>query len=382
MLLMKDLINGIEDEEMIKMLRQVSICDFTKCIAQFAGLNIAEVDDNVIKHYLLTWAKNKLKFFKKMGGKLRVDSKISYKNKDVDKTGEYHSLCKDFPTYSPWLEEFSYLPTNKISSIGEIGYSMRERIRKYIPECRSLEGMTITHFFKKYLKAPDELVTALGRIYENNNIEAIHTISINPIDIMLASENPYNWTSCYRLELFIDCSHADGCLAAVLDDSSLITYVWTKEGSYNLYDTFFFKSNIRYYHMRQFISIEPTKMEAIHFNAVYPAKDAYGADFLKVMREKVEFFLDPDAVWTRNNCCSCWRKNPYGYGEFDNDNIYKIKKAKDEEWLVYNEDIECPDGCGDILYGSDYAGNLFYNGDGFRAECFVSDDADWEEDMY
>ena len=99
------------------------------------------------------------------------------------------------------------------------------------------------------------------------------------------------------------------------------------------------------------------------------------------MREKVEFFLDPDAVWTRDNCCSCWRKNPYGYGEFDNDNIYKIKKAKDEEWLVYNEDIECPDGCGDILYGSDYAENLFYNGDGFRAECFISDDADWEEDM-
>ena len=98
------------------------------------------------------------------------------------------------------------------------------------------------------------------------------------------------------------------------------------------------------------------------------------------MREKVEFFLNPDAVWTRGNGSECWRKNPYGYGEFDSDNIYKIKEAEDEEWLVYNEEIECPDGCGEFLYGSDYTEeNFYYSGDGFRAECFIQDEMDWEE---
>ena len=129
----------------------------------------------------------------------------------------------------------------------------------------------MTHFFKSCLQAPDELVTRLGRIWEHETITGTHTISIDPVDMMLASENPYDWQSCYRLETFDGGSHADGCLAAVLDDSSLITYVWNREGKYSLYNRYDFKK-IRYYRMRQWVSVSPSQ-NSIHFNDIYPRKN-------------------------------------------------------------------------------------------------------------
>lgn len=36
------------------------------------------------------------------------------------------------------------------------------------------------------------MITALGRVWENNNMKATFTLSIDPVDIMLSSENPYN----------------------------------------------------------------------------------------------------------------------------------------------------------------------------------------------
>lgn len=92
------------------------------------------------------------------------------------------------------------------------------------------------------MNAPDELITNVAAIFENQKVKATHTISIDPVDMMLASDNPYNWTSCYRLELERDDSHADGCLAAILDNSSLIAYVWNNEGKFELYENIILKA--------------------------------------------------------------------------------------------------------------------------------------------
>ena len=90
-------------------------------------------------------------------------------------------------------------------------------------------------------------------IFENDTITGTYTISIDPVDMMLASENPYNWQSCYRLETPNEASHADGCLAAILDSSSLITYIWDKEGKFNLYNHDL--KCIRYKRIREWIAI-------------------------------------------------------------------------------------------------------------------------------
>ena len=379
MLIKKDLL-AAADEQYRPMLKEVSIPDFTKCIAQFSGLHISKVSDEVVKTYLLTWAKNKYRFYQLLGNKLKIDNNIKYKEENKNVEAEMRALEKDFPAYALWLDGFRYTESNKIN-IRDVDYDVR-RITNNIFPGFCLDGTSITHFFKSYLKAPDELVTAIGRIWENEIVEGKYTISIDPVDMMLASENPYNWTSCYKLDTN-DCSHADGCMAAILDDSSLISYVWHKEGKFLLYNEYDFKK-IRYYKMRQWISISPNQT-AIHFNAIYPGK-RYSEDFEKSLRKIIENLVNENAVWKKNSGwdTSCNRALCYGYGEFDSYRIYKIKDAKDEVWETYNEQILCPCGCGDYLVGSDWDDDYDgynYNGEGFIAENFYEkeDDRCWCE---
>ena len=379
MLNKKDLLKDVE-EKYIPMLKEVNIPDFTKCIAQFSGLHIGEVADDIIKEYLLTWAKNKYRFYKMLGDKIKVDNNITYKDENVNVDTAMRDLEIEFPIYALWLEGFRDAENNKLRE-RDVEYSTRNAIKRLFPECR-LEGCLITHFFKSYLKAPDELVTKIGKIWEHQTIEGSYTISIDPVDMMLASENPYDWVSCYRLEVYNDSSHADGCLAAILDDSSLITYVWNREGKFSLYDRYEFK-NIRYYRMRQWISISPNET-AIHFNDIYPGKN-YSNDFNKMLRVIVENLVNEEVIWQHNEGynTNCHRAEPYGYGEFHAGNIYKIKDAEDEIWEVYTESILCPCGCGGYLPGTDGAeddcGNQYeYNGDGFVAENFYIEESEEE----
>ena len=63
MLMKKDLLNSM-DSLYGDMLKTVSIPDFTKCIAQFAGMKVQDIPNEVIRDYLMTWAENKYKFYK------------------------------------------------------------------------------------------------------------------------------------------------------------------------------------------------------------------------------------------------------------------------------------------------------------------------------
>lgn len=376
-----DILNSldlIDREEIGPMIKLVNIPDFYKCIAQFAGLGITEVDDQVMQRYLITWAKNKKKFFPMLGNSLRKDMSFKYKHSRDDINDEIEDLSKEFPVFCYWLESFSEQRKNKIDTTRNFSYNFIRRVDKYFPQYKMV-GSTITHFFKSCLKAPDELITKIAAIFENETVEANYTISIDPVDMMLASENPYNWVSCYRLETSNDSSHADGCLAAVLDSSSLITYVWNNEGKFKLYDSFEFKS-IRYKRMREWISIAPD-FTAIHFNKIYPGKD-YEDDFEKQLREMVETtvcdFTNHENKWRRSyGGSSCYREHEeYGYNEYDDDYIYVLTSSNNSgEWYVYDEPIECPCGCGGTIPGSDndeYGDDeVEYNGDGFCCENFI-----------
>ena len=102
MLIKKDLL-AAADEQYRPMLKEVSIPDFTKCVAQFSGLHISKVSDEVIKTYLLTWAKNKYRFYQLLGNKLKADNKIQYQDENKDQETEIKALEKDFPAYALWF---------------------------------------------------------------------------------------------------------------------------------------------------------------------------------------------------------------------------------------------------------------------------------------
>lgn len=375
MLLTKDLIKDVE-EKYAEMLEQVNIPDFTKCIAQFSGLKINEVSDFVIKDYLITWAKNKYEFYKMLGNKLQLDKKLDYKKQRNSIQKEITDLCRKYPTFILWLKAFQNCKMNKIESPYDLDFHVRLAIQEFFPELH-IGGTSITHFFKSYLKAPNDLITSIAAIFENDRIQANYTLSIDPVDMMLASENPYDWNSCYRLEN-LDSSHADGCLAALLDNSSLISYIWKNEGKLRIYDKYEFKS-VRYKMSRQWISVHP-KMCAIHFNAFYPKEDEYEEDFLKDTRAIIENqicrYKNYENKWKKNEKFECYRGlgERYGYDEFKDNRIYQLSnipfelEVKEYEWTVYNEKILCPCGCGCFLEGSDNHNDIEYNGDGFCAE--------------
>ena len=96
MLNKKDLLENVE-EKYIPMLKEVNIIEFTKCIAQYSGLNIQEVNDDVIKEYLLTWAKNKYRFYEMLGNKMKVDTKIQYNSDELKVEEKMNELKKGYP---------------------------------------------------------------------------------------------------------------------------------------------------------------------------------------------------------------------------------------------------------------------------------------------
>lgn len=398
----------IEREQYADMIKQVNIPDFYKCIAQFSGLPISKVSDDAIAEYLTTWARNKYRFYKMLGNSLRLDQAFKYIRQGKDLKGDFDLLGKAYPAYYYWLKQFRSCTKNKIEN-DDLSWQLKDTLNDLQ---FNVIGSSLTHFFKSKIDAPDELVTKIGRLFENDEIEATYTISIHPVDMMLASENPYDWNSCYRLELDRSDSHADGCLAAALDDTSLITYVWDNEGEFSLYDNFKFKK-VRYYRMRGWIAIEK-EWKAIHFCGVYPGRSNYDDAFLQQLREIPEALVAKHAGvanswrknvyvqvksgdWTNNRAqVKCLRDKYYGYSEFEDDKIYVNTELLPEPKGVidsndfhqlniytYNEYITCPCGCGTLLVGSDecvdeYEEGWYYNGEGFICDSFYQQEAEYK----
>lgn len=369
MLLTKNLIEGAKPEY-VEMLKEVNIPDFYKCIAEFSGLSMDRIDDEQVKEYLLTWAKNKYEFWKLLGNKLRLDQPFTYKKMRDNIRQELDDLEMDYPAYSLWLDCFRRATKNEVEW-RELDWSTRDKLNKLFPQ-NKFDGCSLTGFFKRMLNAPDELVTKLAHIFENDEIKATHTISIDPVDMMLASENPYNWESCYRLETDNCSSHADGCMAAVLDTKSLITYVWNHEGKLKIYNEYDFKC-VRYKRMRQWVALSE-KMTTIHFNTIYPGKD-YDDELEKHFRDMVESvvanYLGIRNMWRqvdRESNVSTTRYYDYGYGEFRRAYMWYQSDSTPESIKVYDEEINCACGCGTAICGSDEGKE--YLGEGFTCTGF------------
>lgn len=379
----EDLFNATE-EKYHKMLSMVNIPNFTKCIAQFAGLGVKEVSEAVLIEYLKTWAKNKYRFFKMLGEQLIYTTPFEYENPDTNHTyHEFQLLKKQFPVWGPWLTIFQGVRQNKIEHIRDIGWSNMDTIEELFPGSAAV-GSTVTHFFSQRLHAPEELITAIGRVFEAKRVNGNWTFSIDPVDMLLASENPYSWKSCYRLTVPNDCSHADGCVAAMLDTSSVITYIWTNQGKMQLYSHEL--KDIKYKKMRQWITISPN-MTCLHFNKIYPSENTYGKELCKELRalteEMVAAYNNMPNEWKinskkdANNRAMVERLKLYGYEEFEQEIYVNASIEQGERWHVYNEEILCPCGCGSFLLESD-GYHVEYTGEGFNCNNMFLED--YEED--
>jgi hypothetical protein len=376
MLKTKDLIENI-DEKYVPMLKQVNIPDFTKCIATLAWKEMVDIRDDVIKRYLLQWAESKYRFYQMLGNKIKVDCPFTYNRLKSETKERLINLKQEFPAYIPWIEVLRECSANKLTN-REMSWELRKWICEGFPQFK-YEGSSITRFFKSCLGAPDTLVNRLAQVFENSTVDATYTISIDPVDIMLASESPYDWSSCYKLDPRDEGNHADGCLAALIDSSSLITYVWNKEGEYQLDASHLKFKSIRYKKMRAWISISPD-FNAFYMNHIYPGKGEYGEDFEKKLRviieKNISDYVKLEDKWMPQYDSLCYRKYPYGYDEYSEDDRTYIRLGFEDlvpNWTVFDVRVKCPCGCGLAMPGF-YDSNASncdyteYNGGGYGCQ--------------
>lgn len=386
MLSMSELLEGME-EKYIPMLQTVNIADFTKCIATFSGIRLDDIKDRVIKNYLQTWAKNKYEIYKMLGNKTQFDQYASFRKRDDNHNEDFLALGKEYPAYYLWFEAFRNQTSNKIS-MNLVRGDYRWSISDFVDY--ELNGTTLTRFFKNKLNAPDELVTKIGRIFEYDKIDGTLTFSIDPVDIMTASENPYNWSSCYALGVNETENHADGCMGALLDHAQLISYVWKNEGKLTIgEDGDYELKNVRYKMMRAWVAFSP-HFTTLHFNEIYPNKDICGEDFVATWRQAIESkianYLGKEDLWVKTSELETRvyveRVNGYGYTEFRKDRMYNLKSEEPEDINVFDVQYFCPCGCGTEMPGAYPSnGDMYYNGYGFvhdnleeRIYCEYCDD--------
>lgn len=370
MLNMSKLIQGIE-EKYIPMLKKVDIPNFTKAIAVFSNLKLNEISDDVIKDYLHTWAKNKYFLFKFLGNNLTKNEKVFLKKDDEDKKNQIRILKEKYAYALFWIDEFSYFKENKII-MSDLNHYLKSTIRDLFME-EPKDGISITNFFKNWLKAPEELVTDLAKLWEGQDGDYYnYTISIDPIDYMFASETPFEWSSCYSIhKAENEETHADGCLAAMLDGAHAISYTWKNEGKYAI-NKFEFK-NIKYKHLRQWIVFSKDLLK-LYFCRLYPESrrdgdNAYERTLRLVVERMVSEYLGIKDNWVKTDEVrgNIIRVKPYGYDEFHQESIiihksllensnYTLSELLEslEPIEVYTETIKCPCGCNSYLEGTDF----------------------------
>lgn len=350
MLTRKELIKDVESKY-VPMLEQVNIANFIKCIAVFSGLNLDEVADFRIKEYLLIWAENKYRLFELFGNKIFIDFDINYE--DPDHRNHIKDMYKDltlkYPVYAPWINMFTYSRENLINE-RDIEWKNTKLIQELFVNKKIVNTLPITKFFKQYLTAPDELITDIGRIYENKKIKGIYTWSIDPVDMMLASVNGYNWTSCYSIK---NGGYATGCLAAVLDENSTISYIGAKNKDLKL-ESYGLK-NINDKKIRMWVDINED-FESLFFHDTYPCRDAQDS-FKSTLRDCIETYIanykNVKNIWTPVSTDLYNRIFVYGYDESRNGCGYVLKEAfqrenEDEQVFnikIYTHEYKCACGC-------------------------------------
>lgn len=365
MLKREELLEGM-DKKYHKMLSEVNIADFTKTIWVWSGDREA-TSDAVIREYLQTWATNKYPLYKTIGG-IRKDTPIDFEpvaNND-DVRGQYLQIAKDFPAYAPWLIT-CFEDLDKEGKIVDDYSPFKSYVVKTFPGAyESMVGMKITGFLSKFLRAPEELITQVAAIYEFKRIKGTYTLSIDPVDIMLASENPYGWRSCYAL----DGEYADGLMASVLDPQIAIGYIWERDGVLVIGSGEYKLKNIRYKRMRQWVVINE---DSAGFCKMYPGKDNVGVQLQAEARNIVGKIINPELNWYENKI-SLRRVYSYGYSEFVSltgifgyEGVCKIED-------VYSVQIKCPCGCGEYLPDEKDSYSTRYSGDGFICNNFYEEE--------
>ena len=313
------------DEKYHKMIKEINFNNFINTIKIFA--NDEYLDNLSVLYYLTKWAENKYWIYEKMGG-LSKEIIINYTASNFA-TEELKALYLKYPLYSLWLKEILKVD-NKMSPTFWTEIVFKDR---------KFGDMKVTTFFKKYLAAPEELITDISKLLNSCKLKGTYRLSIDPVDMMTAACSNYEWSSCYNIQKSHQgTNHSDGCLAAVLDSSSMIGYVYTKTETVE--DVLGNIVDLPQKKLRHWINLT-ADARAMHIAKTYPNKDVDVPmkDCAQILVSEI-FNMPND--WSKNEGTDYTTKRKYDYGFNEFKGALYMNTPTDERIICYNEKIVDP----------------------------------------
>lgn len=260
-----------------------------------------KLTDDVVKSYLVRWAKAKYHWYILFGKKLRFEEQIEVEKNDNWYDGKLRDIYDQFPIYKYAIQ---YVNINEVKN-NKMEYYPKE----WENDKRITKGMKFTKFVALF--GNNDLDMEVSKLYQDKGICKI-VISIEPNDYLTASVNRSGWRSCHN---FFDGEWRQAPLAYMLDGSSAVSYVYDKEVDYNY--KWKFKTNSKKW--RQMIYWDGTTSTTV-FSRQYPYVSDYYANKIREMFE-TKFSEEFDAE-------NKWKK----FSDSERANV-KVKKAG----YVYND---------------------------------------------
>lgn len=212
-------------DEMIKL---VDVKKFTNIIrARLIKDNkitgIESLTDEWAKNYLLTWAKNKFKFYKLFGNKLTLEIDVDVKPDNNEMMRKWQEIREQFPLLEPIFNQIgdSTIIENNVRRPGD--YAIW---RGFFKDTRVKENMSFTKFISLFEN--QKLEMEVSKLYQEKGKGHL-VISINPIDYLTVSINASQWDSCHH---FMKGAYRNAGLSYMNDKTSLVSYRSDREVKY------------------------------------------------------------------------------------------------------------------------------------------------------
>ena len=180
-----------------------------------------------LKRHLKSWATNKNHIYKLFGNKLKIEQEVDSFLSQI----EIEKIVKGFLKGIKNNVELS-LVYNFLNS--KINYEKHDEIASnYLQEnmeyfgVKFNAGMKISRILPRLTtkKYSDWIQVEYSKIVQSFSVKGTAVLSIDPVDYVTMSENKSGWRSCQAL----DGEYCTGTLAYMMDGSSVVAYVKTKD---------------------------------------------------------------------------------------------------------------------------------------------------------
>lgn len=384
----QDILSKIKEEN-LEMVRLVHLDNFIKCIGNLFGKSYKEIFEydtycDSIAYYLNNWAEQKRWLYDTLYNKsLTISTKFEEKLDVTNYRDQFMQLSEIEENYlfRPYLAflagHVAYKDgqaCNLYTSNSPAFYSCDNY---YLPQAftdkiNQEKEIKITTVASKYFHLPQKLVDALGRILDNNKRKCTLTLSIDPVDILTCSVNPYNWTSCYSIANHCG-SHADGALAAMVDSSSQVIYGWIDEGELELTKSCSLK-NVKFKLFRSWLNLA-SDFKTLYVTTAYPYRDTEHTKEIRLAVEDIlDKYLNNTEKWHQFGTVTKRVMN-YGYDEFSRSG-YSLHSSVDQWIEVYDTPLVCLDNVEEVFIGSD---EEIYDDEAFDEYCSTNSMVCWED---